>query len=545
MTRRKKFDAPAPVVVAITPIAGDEDGATVFVEENPSGIRRIDLTMWLNQGIDDWVWACASQLRAFLRGRSVAPSTVVSCGCSGLAAFFQFLTSRGEPYQLATLDLRRIEQFVAWLGDQSHWGKGTQITRYTHTKAVLVGLQARGIIPGDRSIFPRNPFPKGSTNRHGEMPLSPTERNRLAVALRNDLVAIHKGRFNGRESEALTIHALALALRTGLNPTPLLELRRHSLKPHPFMPTMMRLESFKRRGYATHLKNLRFSRSDEQSVSIPMNGVAIFRKVLERTQFLADSAPNNLRDRVWLLVAEGRHKKGATTTLSSQRFIFSTQAFVGRHDLRADDGGRLRLNASRLRKTMESRLWHLSNGDLFAVAAIMGHTPAVADNNYLACTREMRKNATFVGEALADIYRGKGNEEKTGEHKVIAIRPYGDTPVGSCKDSLYGDKAPKDGTHCADFFSCFSCRSYAIVGSKKDLHRLFSFYWFLDWERQRSRSREWTERFMMTTGLIDNFTLDKFDPALVAEAKEAARIDPLKFWRSYQIQEGLDDNGTA
>jgi len=27
-----------------------------------------------------------------------------------------------------------------------------------------------------------------------------------------------------------------------------------------------------------------------------------------------------------------------------------------------------------------------------------------------------------------------------------------------------------------------------VVGLKKDLHRLFSFYWFLDWERQRSRS---------------------------------------------------------
>lgn len=310
------------------------------------------------------------------------------------------------------------------------------------------------------------------------------------------------------------------------------------------MPTMMIIESFKRRGNGTHLKNLRFSRKDEDLVSIPMDGVALFRKVLERTQPLADQAPIDLRDRVWLYISESAYNKSKLTKLTNGMLEHYTQTIINRHGLLGDDGKRLRVNTSRLRKTFENRLWHLSNGDLFTVAGIMGHTPVVADRYYLQCTDEMRKNATFVGEALPDIYRGTYVDKAADEQIVIPVRPLENTPVGSCKDSLNGDKAPKDGTHCADFFSCFSCRSYAVVGAKKDLHRLFSFYWFLDAERQRARSREWAEEFTVIMALIDAVTQDKFDAALVAQAQESARVEPLNFWKSYRVEEiGMVPNG--
>lgn len=87
-----------------------------------------------------------------------------------------------------------------------------------------------------------------------------------------------------------------------------------------------------------------------------------------------------------------------------------------------------------------------------------------------------------------------------------------------------------------DFFSCFSCRSYAVVGAHKDLHRLFSFYWFLNAERLDTRSQAWREHFLVIMTLIDSFTADKFDIAVVKQAKEAARLEPTAFWRSYQMR---------
>lgn len=249
-------------------------------------------------------------MRVFLHDRSVAPATIVGYGTIGLPSFFKFLTCGGAACQPAALDRRHIEQFVEWLGDQTQWQKSSQKSRYSGVKPVLIGLQARGVIPGDRTIFPQNPFPGSNAINQRETSLSPAERIRFATALRDDIVAIHKGKFKGTESEVLTVHALALAMRTGLNTTSLLELRRDSLRPHPFMPTMMLLESFKRRGNATHLKSLRYSISNEQPMSVPMDGVALFRMVLERTKALVGGAQGNLRDRVWLYRVEAARDTG-------------------------------------------------------------------------------------------------------------------------------------------------------------------------------------------------------------------------------------------
>jgi len=174
---------------------------------------------------------------------------------------------------------------------------------------------------------------------------------------------------------------------------------------------------------------------------------------------------------------------------------------------------------------MENRLWQLSNGDLFTVASIMGHTPAVSDQHYLRVTDEMRRNAALVGESLVETFRSGG--------VVNAPRRPEPTPVGNCSDTLNGQRAPRNGTHCTDFLSCFTCRSFAITGSAEDLHRLFSFYWFLEGEGRSTRSREWAEHFLALRTQIDAFTLDKFDEQLVEATKESARVRPLKFWSQY------------
>ena len=102
-------------------------------------------------------------------------------------------------------------------------------------------------------------------------------------------------------------------------------------------------------------------------------------------------------------------------------------------------------------------------------------------------------------------------------------------------DPYLGDKAPRNGSSCDDFFSCFACTSYAIVGSPEDLHRLFSFYWFLEREMSQARSNDWRAEFRNTMSLIERFTADKFDTDLVATAKERARVEPLKFWATYTL----------
>jgi len=276
-----------------------------------------------------------------------------------------------------------------------------------------------------------------------------------------------------------------------------------------------------------------------------MDGVALLSLILQRNQALVEIAPENKRNRVWLYRDGRSTEAGKVKCLSASSLRRGIQNFLARHQLKDDAGAPLTVNLQRLRKTMDNRLFDLSDGDLIATSAIMGRTPQITEKNYLACTDDMRRNATFVGEALPDIYDRGLDGDPPISSKVIPIVPLENTPVGSCKDSLTGDKAPKDGTHCFDFFSCVTCKSYAIVGAPKDLHRLFSFYWFVKAELEHARSQDWREKFASTMTLIDAFTRDKFDAKLVAQAKELERLQPLKFWKAYQAGRGDIGQGVA
>ncbi|MGE0201901.1 MAG: hypothetical protein AB7P76_13170 [Candidatus Melainabacteria bacterium] len=529
--KRKNFKAAAPVVIptGAEALALHSPLAEVDLPKNPSGANKIELGHWFGKGIDDWVTSCSLQLRAFIQAKTVAPTSVVSYG-KALNYFFDYLVTGGALAGPAGLTRGHLDQYVGWLkAGNGPRSEVSQKNAYTHTKSVLQGLLERRVIEQQHALFPANPFPLSNSKKRGQIPLSQAERVRLADALRLDVIALHNDTFDATDGQALTVYALALAMRTGLNTTPLLELKRDCLKPHPFMPRMRLIEAFKGRGNATQIKALRYTRSIEVPTSIPMDGVALFEHLLKRTEPLVANAPENLKDSVWLYEAQASAYLGNLTRLNSSVLGYNVARFVSRHGLLGDDGSPLALNTSRLRKTMENRLWRLSNGDLFTVAAIMGHSPKVADQSYLSVTDEMRKNAVVVGEALPETYRTA---------KGPTPPPLERTPSGRCKDSLHGDRAPKDGTHCIDFLSCFSCRSFAVVGTSEDLHRLFSFYWFLESESKHTRSPEWAEYFTLIRTQIDLFTMEKFDEELVDQAKQAARSKPLKFWSRYRISGG-------
>ncbi len=514
--RRKIFQEPHP------PALLEETTQAKLAFPLPSAAMcSIDLSGWLGKGLDAWVLNCTGQLKAFVDNKTVSPASVVAYG-KALKYFFEFLRTSGAPAAPEQLLRRDLELFVTWLKQQSRFGDVSRRNVFTHTKSVLVAMLERGVLADHENLFPCNPFSDAARKAKGSASFSPAERSRMADALRRDIIDLHAGRFTGTDAQGLVVYALALAMRTGLNTTPLLELERDCLRPHPFMPRMRLLRAYKRRGNATHVKALRYQRTLEVPASVPMDGVALFEEVLRRTQPLAVLASAQLKDKVWLYVSEAMVNLGTVCCLDGCSFGYNVSRFVQRHALRADDGTLLLVNTSRLRKTMENRLWRLSNGDLFTVAAIMGHTPSVAEHSYLAVTDDMRRNAAFVGEALPVTYRSAGQ---------LDIRPQLEaTPVGNCQDSLHGHRAPGNGTHCTDFLSCFGCRSFAIVGTHEDLHRLFSFYWFLAAEGRAAQSRDWAEHFLQVRTQIDTFTLDKFDETLVEAAKEAARTRPLKFW---------------
>jgi hypothetical protein len=355
MIKRKAFESEEPlVVVSTTPVDLQDGGATVHLGENASNNRNINLSGWLNKDIDDWVWAVVSTLRALERSKTVTGATIVGYGQSGAPVFFTFLIQNRIVSKPAELTRAIVVGYVDWLKVQTQWSQNSQKAIYTRTKSVLVALQRRSIVPSGKGMFPANPFPGSNAKTQGESVLSPGERLRLIQALR--------GGSDHVSQRGLGLHRVPRAgcplsgpghsyggqhcATAGVGP------RQPECPPHGY-PACEFWKLSKRRGNATNLKSLRFSKSDEIPVTVPMDGVALLSLILQRTQGLAAQAPANIRDRVWLYRSEGNLNAGQITCLRKDSLGLGIQSFVQRHQIQDDAGKPLRVNLQRLRKTME------------------------------------------------------------------------------------------------------------------------------------------------------------------------------------------------
>lgn len=508
--------------------------ALVVLPSNPRNHNLIDLRPWLGRGFDDWIWAATTVLRAQLRSGHYSVATIVSFASNGLKVFLPYLTeSQVGPMPARPSDLvpGDVARFIAWLRLKYPNGS-TAKNYYSAFKSVAVGLIDYGFIDQQHeALLPANPFPMNGTVTRGETPLSQAEMQQLATALKTDLVAIHHGRFAELESQAIVVLMLIIGMRSGINVTPLLEMKRDCLEPHPFMPNLMLIRTFKRRGKGAQSTSLRQTHVHDLATTIPMDGVAVLKKALEMTQVLVPDAPEAIKNRVWLYRSARRGQRNGQTLCLNMGSVFEqTKVIVQRHGLLADDGTPLRVTLGRLRKTMENRLWKLSDGDLLAVSAVMGHSPQVADNHYLRLDeRTKAEGAKFIGDVLP---------AKLREDDLVP------TPTGSCRDSMQGAYAPKDGsTHCAEFTHCLGCPSYAIVGTVKDLHRLFSFQRFLMSEMHYYATDEWHEwqgHHQDIIAQIDRIAIENFFPEVVDQAKALAQSDPHPFWAIRMRQSRLN-----
>jgi hypothetical protein len=405
-----------------------------------------------------------------------------------------------------------------------------QKTIYTQTKSALLALGRRGLIPlvtsGDAATFPRNPFPNSNRKYKGETALSKRERQAFAVALRQAIKPIWADNVSVT-GELLAYALLIVALHTGRNTTPLLEMGRDCLRPHPKDNTVF-LVLWKRRGYNTSKVALR-AESDtdrllESTPSVRVNVERLIRRVMDLTAPLDAETPDDLKGRVWLYRTRASKNAGQVTALSAAMLATATNQLVAKHGLTDSDGKPLRINISRLRKTFANRIFELTDGDLATTATALGNNLQVADQNYLRPDENSRRNWQFMGEVLV---------QELLTQTIGAT--YRDTPMGHCADSENVQYAPKhDGATCMNFMNCLRCKHYALTA--EDLYKLFSFYFRVLAERPRMDKRRWSREYAHIPRLIDHYIVAEglrrgiFKPAAVETARERARILPHPFW---------------
>lgn len=502
---------------------------------NATTARTFDFARWYGADIDPITYACQRQIERFLsEGNAVVATSSVSTYCrQGLRFFLDYCLLQAKAFgrELALADITR-DLIAGYLVHLAGIGVATtyQKSTYAKTKSVLLALGRRGlvhlIISGDAATFPYNPFPNINRKAKGVMALSKREQGALTVALRQAIKPIWNDDVN-ITSELLSIILLLVALHTGRNTTPLLEMDRDCLQSHPKDNTVF-LVLWKRRGYNSNKVALRAA-SDAVSLlkstpSVRTNIERLIRRVMTLTEPLDAEAPVDLKGRVWLYRSRALRHAGEVHALTSASLREAANSLVARYNLTDSDGKPLRINISRLRKTFANRIFELTDGDLVATAAALGDTPRVADQNYLAPGEVARRNWQFMGEVLV---------QEMLTQNIGAT--YTHTPTGRCTDPVNGQYAPKrEGATCMNFMNCLRCSHYAVTA--EDLYKLFSFYFRVLTERSRMEKRRWEREYAHIPRLIDHYIIAEglrrgtFNAAIVEAARERARSLPHPFW---------------
>lgn len=571
----KKNYTMTPATIAVPP---GRYGAVSWIVDTPCG--RYDFRRWRYIGRPDLRDGGSTRalrfadrdeiVEALLQAvcrlqKTLAPQSLRVICASGIADWFRFLdeiaVSRTPITKLAEIDRTLIERFIEWLRRRATGTDGNTVryntarSSYARVRSVLAECASVGLL--SRDIFPRNPFPNSRRAYQGYKPYSRDEMRRLVSALVDDLQAIRGGRFDGTESERLTVYFLLIAAKTGRNPTPLLELSRDTLRPHPLKPhDHALLVAYKRRGNNISIQSFRNTRVVQDVASIKMDVASLIHEALDLTERYVGLAPIEQKDRLWLCQRESTNQhRGLVAPLTVGTVHRTTLRFVARHNLKSDeiDPGTelarpLQVTVMRLRKTFARRMWQLTGGDLVQTASMLGNQPRVTDSHYLDVTPEMERNHKFVGLCLEIAIRGLENDPATQQRlaakmkvsvedveRVLSGR--NNTGVGRCSSPYHGQFAPKNGVRaCTAFLSCFRCPNQVIMES--DLHRLFSFYWLLIKERNLLNRNRWRRVYGWVIREIDRNIAQRFDPDAVLRAREEARRSPHPMWQDRAILGG-------
>jgi hypothetical protein len=540
--------------------------------------KTIDLRNWLRVGIDAWVFTAGFCLKAMLLSGSHTTASITTYE-RHLTYLFDYLTGGGSscvasrPHSPSDLSPLHIQYFIGWLQMRAQaeaWRPSSTRSAYKSVKAVLLEMFSHGFIPGESSRF----FPRGAVTWRGgegrQTSLSDAEQERLAKAIKSDLVAIHRGRLTVTQSAVQGLRLLLVAHRQGLNLTPLLEMRRDALAPG-FLPGTIRIRTAKHRnkkvrssaGRAALIRQEKRQpneQPDEQQLFFDLSEGAVLQQAIASTRGLVGEAPIALKQRIWLYRAEttsGAQKKGSATCVNRNSLERTIKGIIKRHDLLGDDDLPLRLNLSRLRKSHFDRALRAADGDMAIAANLMGNTPRVAGMHYAAMNDARKAEAAgFMNDDYTTSMRAKGQPSQRPEIRPVQVHPFKapkdhalgtlptPTPVSGCQDSISGEHAPHDGrSHCDRYVMCLFCSSFAIVGTVDELWRLFSFQAFAEAELEyldevlgpertdADPLEDLRERYRVAIPYIDDFTRRQFARTRVtqAQAKTAAGLHP--YWQ--------------
>jgi len=427
----------------------------------------------------------------------------------------------GRTLFLKDIDKSLLESFAADLKLANSYS--TASSKFTNVIMLIESMSRLGYLAPFSTIRPRAQFPSVNAAQVATRPYSKRERDALIRALASDFRNIrdelHQDIAPG-STDALAVGLLLLALPTGLNLTPLLELGMDALRPHPLHVNEWMLVAYKRRSNTEQVARIKWSDEISAMRSLDLHLVVVYQQIVTWTQARRLEVDEQYRHLVFIRPSIKRKSSasGKPVPMTEVDFLAVLGKLNQRYAITADDGRRLTISTRRIRATLAARIYDLSGGDPFVVARVLGNLPRTTALHYLEPEfGAPAKFARAVQEFAANLQQSPSPESEP-------------TPVGGCSDPLRGRFAPKDGiTYCQRWLHCFQCPNQCITGDENGLWRLYSFYWLLHEKSQALKRLQISGQVRFALHVIDTVVMERFG-ASAQKAKDAARVRPHPIW---------------
>jgi hypothetical protein len=484
--------------------------------------KNYDLTPYYGRGFDDIVTCVYYTIQTLLGKKGgIRQTTINGYLNSGFTPLVDYLEiwSNALSRSITQDDISHelIDNYITHLKGTGI-GYTSQKSYYTQTKALLKAMYTTGYWQGTshqnvKDMFPKNPYPNSNRRTKGGKPFTEFEKRQLVVALKQEVKVIYRKTAPLNAFE-LMVCVLSIAMQTGINPSPLLNMTTSALSDHPLKKNRKLLTVFKYRGNATQLHSLRISSKVELAQGIKLDVAYLIERITELNESLRTETNTEM-----LLVFRTLKDRGTGSVSSFTYDVLANQikALIKNHDLVDEDGKAISVNLSRIRKTFSNRIYELSGQNILVAAKSAKHDINTADNHYLEAPAEAKRNIGLLGEIRV-------------KNLTYDIKP---TALASCKDAKGGHKAPKDGTFCVDFLGCFRCKSFVVTGD--DLYRIFSFYWAIVRNRDSLGRKNWKKHLRHILSVIDNNIAIQFPVPYIAAMKEKAKNTPHPYWKNLNM----------
>ncbi|MGZ7160402.1 MAG: site-specific integrase, partial [Methanobacterium sp.] len=327
--------------------------------------------------------------------------------------------------------------------------------------------------------LPNYVYSDSNINSEKTIPFSKSERNRIVHACKEEFELIAAKKITNNR-HIYVPYILTLALRTGFNLQPLLDLTVDSIRPS-ILDGRLEVSIKKNRGYSSQRISVQDDDTDE-SVFVSKRIGSLICDLIKITDTLRKLAPRNVAASIWLVSTPFDTDIRVMTAYETWVNI---QRFRDKYQLKNDSGKPLQLNIRRMRPTFSQALLRINGGDIRDLQKRLNHKNISTTMNYLDANQdEFKSSFHFRGIIMQNVFTSGSPEELAlqlqcslqeaqemllGNNKMV---------VGSCRNPFASPfKQTDDVTPCTRFMACFRCQNQVIT--QGDLHKIFSFYWFL------------------------------------------------------------------